>query len=264
MKKLSSIVGTLSLFALLLVIFPLAWFFLDKFNVLSYLGFIDPDNPPSEWSIAFIGYFGSAVAAIAGYIAVILSLNIQNKARREDNAKEVLPLISALPTACDTGWNRSVIYLKHIIHSKDGVSTDDNKTSSHLSRDGILLKNVGMREMYSVEIVGVESEFFTTSLKPIQLAPILYKNNSIAFDIMLEAYGPHSEHLEITNRTFKNKSYARVVFDIAYGDCYGNRYIQKIDAKVSYNFEARNMPGLIFSDAKVESCSIISAPVLQD
>lgn len=263
MKKLSNIVGTLSLFTLLLVAFPLAWFFLDKFNVLSYLGFIDSDNLPSEWSIAFIGYFGSAVAAIAGYIAVILSLNIQNKARREDNAKEVLPLISAL-TTCSNGLDRSIIYLKHAIQLKNEGSSNDKTTSKHLSRKGILLKNVGMREMYDVEIMGIESDFFTTSSVPVELAPILYKGDSIAFDIMLEASGLQSECIEITEHTFKNKSYARVVISVAYKDCYSNCYIQKIEAKASYNFEVRKIPELIFSNAEVDDHLVVSAPLLQD
>lgn len=264
MKKLGYSQETLLLLLLLLVIFPGAWFLIDRFNLPSILGIIDFNNPPSEWSVIFTGYFGSALAAIAGYVAVILSLRKQEDARKEDNAKEVLPLISVSATIPNDLWNRPAIYLKHTIQSKNGDSTaEEEKPSLHPSQNGVLLKNVGMREMYDVKLVGVESDFFTSSSSSIELAPILYKDNTIAFDIMLEANGPQSKYTAIINRTFKNRSYARVIVDVSYKDCYGNCYIQKIELKIFYNFEARNIPHLIFSGAGVEDCSVVSAPILQ-
>lgn len=256
--------GTAMLFLLLLVIFPGVWFLLDKTNFFSNLGLIEHNNPPSEWSLVFVGYFGSAVSAVAGYIAVMLSLNIQEKSRKEEQTKEVLPLLSVTCTKSDSGWDRAIIYLKHNIQSNVQDSSAMNTSCDHRSPSGILLTNVGMREMYDVRIVRVESNFFSSLSVPTELTPILYKDDTIVFDVMLEACGLQTKCPEITYRTFKNKTYVEAIISVSYKDCYNNCYIQKIGVKLSYNFEARKVPEVIFSGTGVESCSIASAPLLQE
>ncbi len=156
------------LFILLLVVFPLVWFLVDKCNVLSYLGLIDTNNPPSEWSVVFIGYFGSAVAAIAGYIAVILSLNVQNKARQEDNAKEVLPLLAVEP------------YYGTVLKPVVITNGDPESANLNVALGGILyLRNVGMREMYSLEAASMKSDKFGDVILRTEITPILYKENDV-------------------------------------------------------------------------------------
>lgn len=254
MKKLSNIVGTLSLFTLLLVVFPLAWFFLDKFNVLSCLDFIDPDNPPSEWSIAFIGYFGSAVAAIAGYIAVILSLNIQNKARREDNAKDVLPLLAAEP------------YYGAVSKPVIVTNGDYKAASPNVVTGGILkLQNVGMREMYNLEVINLRSDKFDNVTVRTTITPILYKENSIFLCVYPVMEGVlDGKNVRIQGQTFEAHDKLSLSIDITfiYQDCYKNRYAQefKLTCISRLNLAECHDDTATYTGATIEHCDIADSP----
>ena len=96
MKKIKDKNGFITL-VIFLAIFPIVWFILDIANTPSKLG-LPLNSVPGQWSIVLIGYFASALSAIAGFIATAYSVNKsiehQNQVRKQDNTIAALPLIS--------------------------------------------------------------------------------------------------------------------------------------------------------------------------
>lgn len=255
---LSNVGGTLVLFLLLLVVFPGVWFLLDKYNFPSILGFWGTDNPPSEWSVVFIGYYGSAFAAIAGYIAVILSLNVQNKARKEDNAKGVLPLLS-IEVYNGKATCPIIVSNAHF-----------NDANQRLAVGNFLkFQNVGMREMYNLEIINIESETLDGVDSPISITPILYKDKHIMVYLPLAIKARRTE--DGRAMIIKGKRYnleviisAHAEITFAYSDCYENKYAQKFKLKFSSKVDISKVQNQeILFNSTIEQCEVINAPVLQ-
>ena len=96
MKKIKDKNGFIAL-VVFLTIFPIVWFILDATNTPSKLG-LPLNSVPGQWSVVLIGYFASALSALAGFIATAYSVNKsiehQNRVRKQDSAIAALPLIS--------------------------------------------------------------------------------------------------------------------------------------------------------------------------
>lgn len=254
MKRLSYSWWTLGLLLLLLVIFPSMWFLLDKSNLLSTWGIIGYNNPPSGWSGIFIGYFGSAFAAVAGYIAVILSLKKQEDARKEDNAKEVLPLLSAEPYY--GGVSEPIV-----------VTNDDYESASlNTATGGILkLQNVGMREMYDLRVISMESDRLESAVTNVEITPILYKDSSAYVCIYPVMKGTlEGKSLRIREKTFSTYGRLGLSINIAFGyqDCYGNKYIQNFKLICVSQINTSECYGntVVYTGTAIERCDIVSAP----
>lgn len=254
MKKLSYSWVTLGILLLLLIIFPSVWFLLDASNLLSTWGIIGYNNPPSEWSGVLIGYFGSAFAAVAGYIAVILSLKKQEDARKEDNAKEVLPLLSAEP------------YYEAVSEPVIVTNGDYESASLNTATGGILkLQNVGMREMYDLRVINMESDRLESAVTNVEITPILYKDGSIYVCIYPVMKGTlDGKSLRIREKTFNTYGKLGLPINIAFGyqDCYGNKYIQnfKLICMSQINISECHSDTIVYTGTTIERCDIVSAP----
>jgi len=254
--------GTLALFAVLLLIFPLTWFILDATNFLSHLDLI-VDESPGKWSSLFLNYYGSAFAAVAGYIAVIITIHQQEKSRKEDKAKEVLPLI-----AVDIYGGSMVDYI---------TITNENCDVARLNPDlcgELKIKNVGMREMYNLEVANMKSAFFEDIKSPIPITPILYKDATQTIRIfpiikwdLKENGGDKELHAMKQIIKIKPNTSPEVKVDVlitfAYEDCYKNKYTQdfKITLINKVNpYQKHEIPDILLNKIEVQQCEVISAP----
>ena len=254
--------GTIMLFILLLIVFPATWFILDKYDFMSKIGVIGEGDGPSEWSVVLLSYIGSVAAAAASYIAVLLSINRQERARRQDNMKAVLPLLSPKTKTRTSCHAVQTINLRHNIIPNQGQSGGRPVSAKTLSLNSLEIKNSGMRELYDLKIVGIKSDFFATDFQLLKLAPVLYKDDTKMLNIMFNVRGEDVEEDKGPWRLRDNKASAEVIIIFSYKDCYENLYTQEIKIACSYNFEVCRSPHEVFEDSIIQECEVISAPTL--
>ena len=266
MKKIThsktSATGTIMLFILLLIVFPATWFILDQYDVMSKIGIIGEGDDPSEWSVVLLSYIGSVAAAAASYIAVLLSISRQERARQQDNMKAALPLLSPKTKTCTSGRAVQTMDLKYDIPPNQGQGGGRQVSAKTPSLNSLEIKNSGMRELYELKIVGVKSDFFETDFQPLELAPVLYKDDAKILNIMFNARGEDIEEDGGPWRLRDNKSFARATIIFSYEDCYKNPYTQEIGIACSYNSEVRRSPREVFEGSIIQECEVISAPTL--
>lgn len=255
MKK--HIITIIVLMVALLIVVPLVWFIIDSTNLLSIIGIMQSNaTTPSNWTSVLLGYFGSALAAILGYTAVIITIFQQEKARREDNAKEVLPLIAAEP------------YYGAV--SKPVVVTNSDCEAANLNvvTGGILkVQNVGMREMYNLEIISLKSDKFDDVMSHTAITPILYKENSVFLCVYPVIEGAlDGKNVCIQGQAFKAHAEISLFIDVtfAYQDCYKNIYTQdfRLTCISRLNLPECHDNTAVYIGTTIEHCDIVDAPKL--
>lgn len=253
MKKYIATIIVLAV--VLLVAVPLIWFFVDSINLLSTIGIIQSGVVPSNWTDIFLGYFGSSISAILGYTAVIVTISQQEKARREDNAKEVLPLLSAEP------------YHEAIPESVIITNGDYEAANLNATMGGILkLRNVGMREMYNLKVVSMRSDKFDDVVTNIEITPILYTDGDAYLCIYPTMEGKLDDNkVQIHGQTFEARGKLDVSIDVtfSYQDCYENMYTQDFRLACTSRlnlFEHHDGNIVVYTGATINRCNIVGAP----
>lgn len=205
-------------------------FLLDFSNLPTDIKIVDPANS-REWLGHLVGYVGAVVGAFLGSVATLLAVRMtidkQEKNRREDNAKDVLPLIEISN------------YFGHDylgLGSMDYGDEKDNYVMLHFTTT-----NVGEREMYSptIRYCYVNGKCMKDANKI--LSPIIYKNkeHNYCYSLKIDLLKNDYDCFEL-------------FFDIYFSDCYENLYCQKIKCRCERHSSSN------FFDA--EQYEVISAP----
>lgn len=218
---------------ILAILFFTIIYLIDVTDSASKMGLVNADNS-KDWLNFSISYFGSIAASFIGFIGAIMAVSItiekQNEFRKEDNRKDVLPLVRVKADATILSAKNKIFPI--IEYAGDGGTTLFISLS---------FKNVGQREMYDVWVGGVkygskESNYYC------KILPILYVNEG------------YSDHLSSAIYCHPNEKFVNVSFKIYFKDCYDNWYYQEIigvgtgDYGRSYKvdrFEIKSAPILV-------------------
>ena len=266
MKKIIKDKNGFIALAVFLTIFPIVWFILDITNTPSKLG-LPLNSVPGQWSVVLIGYFASALSALAGFIATAYSVNKsiehQNQVRKQDGAIAALPLIS-------------VEYSDSVIEkSRDAeieyICLPQEKTSKEIYLKNEILKspflkfsliNKGQREMYNLRFISERPEKSEGNKKDLVLFPAIYSNEEKVIGVNLKVDIPYDKNgvkLICSERPEYGSEFTRIEF--FFEDCYGNTYSQLIELEISYKiYEIYNKKYKFYDDSRIVECKIISAP----
>lgn len=210
----------------LIIMFPILFILLDYYNIPSkytWIRKVDLVFWKNFLSSYVLSILTSFMAAFITIHSVKMSIKNQEIIRKEDNAKNVLPLLTienAFNKSCGKGINIHFIFKEN----NDDLEIDSNKIEDKC-KITIFLKNLGMRELYNLYVEKVESKFFQNiSDKPMIFDyPIVYKEEFKVIDF--EFY---------TNKSINLNEYGYedlkdcMVFNCYFQDCYNNRYYQRI------------------------------------
>lgn len=233
-------------------------FMLDAADLPTTMGVVGPDKS-REWLGHLVGYVGAAAGAFLGSVATLWSVSLtierQGRDRKEDNAKDALPLIRVekdnAPGSCDIQ-----VVISRILDKTNG------RTFTNDFSDGgphIQITNVGMRELYDLQVTPIKNKFFNGSIKKSEIVPVLYKNETLRIRVLMDAKGKEvEEHILFSDGPPLTE---RVMFRVQFRDCYGNVYYQNFFADLSYDPESLADKYSVFRSSEVEDCKITSAPI---
>lgn len=262
-KTASQISRSWAIIILMILVFPLTWLIVDGTDWLTTVGirnFINQE--PSVWTDAFLGYFASALAATLGFISVLITIHHQEAARREDNRKNVLPLIAINK---NNSTNKAII--SHVVTNGDIAKVNLNPSNGAL----VELKNVGMREMYNVKITDIVCDLLENQFQETQIAPIIYKEHSVTIRLQpiiiknfneVQEFNPITKDMQVVLIPEIPVHFAA---NISYQDCYNNHYKQrvKIETSIEANlFENNEDASIVYDATSIKSVGILSAPKL--
>lgn len=210
----------------------------------SKIGIVNQENSKS-WLQYSIDFFGPVAAAFIGFIggmmSVFITIKKQDEFRKEENRKNVLPLIKVKDKV------KRISSINLLGDNVKGYCSGFTFPIIDLAKDGetILIinlefENVGQREMYDVWLGGIGSDF-KKSNNYYEIAPILYQGDKYKNYLSSAVYCPNGE------KTID------ISFKIYFRDCYDNWYFQKINGKGSFasnsylidNFMVDSAPVLI-------------------
>lgn len=239
--------------AVVFIIF-LTLLLLDKNNVPTYLGWISSDNS-QLWLDRSMSYIGTVVGAFIGFMAAILTAKITNdrldRARREDNAKAVLPLLKVF-TVSEKGCIEDIcVLISRII----GGQEEATGRWSLIMR----IRNVGQRELYNLKITPIENDFFNGQSRGSDSMPVLYRDDDVVTKVIVMAKGPECGVIELDPNHSDTK---QVDFWATYSDCYGNQYRQRLSMILTYSLINSHNANAIFYGTEVKDCKVVSAPEL--
>ena len=265
MKKIKDKNGFIAL-VVFLAIFPIIWFILDIANIPSKLG-LPLNSVPGQWSVVLIGYFASALSALAGFIATAYSVNksieYQNQVRKQDSAIAALPLIS-------------VEYSDSVIEkSRDAeieyICLPQEKASKEIYFKNEILKspflkfsliNKGQREMYNLRFMSERLEKSEGNKKDVVLFPVVYSNEEIVIGVNLKVAIPCDKNgVKLVCSGYPEHGSESTSVEFFFEDCYGNTYSQLIELQIGYEvYEIYNKKYKFYDDSRILECKIISAP----
>ena len=239
MKKIIKDKNGFIALAVFLVIFPIVWFILDATNTPSKLG-LPLNSAPGQWSVVLIGYFASALSALAGFIATAYSVNKsiehQNQVRKQDNAIAALPLISVeySDSVIEKSRDAEIEYtcLPQEKASKEVYLKNEILKSPFLK---FSLINKGQREMYNLRFMSERPEKSEGNKKDVVLFPVVYSNEEKVIGVNLKVAIPCDKNgakLVCSRRPEVNSESTNVEF--FFEDCYGNTYGQLIELEIGY------------------------------
>ena len=266
MKKIIKDKNGFIALAVFLAIFPIVWFILDATNTPSKLG-LPLNSIPGQWSVVLIGYFASALSAIAGFVATAYSVNKsiehQNQVRKQDSAIAALPLIS-------------VEYSDSVIEkSRDAeieyICLPQEKASKEIYLKNEILKspflkfsliNKGQREMYNLRFMSERPEKSEGNKKDVVLFPVVYSNEEKVIGVNLKVAIPCDKNgTKLVRLGHTEDGSESTNIEFLFEDCYGNAYSQLIELEISYKiYETYNKKYKFYDDSGILECKIISAP----
>lgn len=266
MKKIIKDKNGFIALAVFLAIFPIVWFILDATNTPSKLG-LPVNSAPGQWSVVLIGYFASALSALAGFIATAYSVNKsiehQNQVRKQDSAIAALPLIS-------------VEYSDNVVEKSRDAEIEytclpQEKSSKEIYLKNEILKNPflkfslqnkGQREMYNLRLMSERLAKSEGNKKDLVLFPVIYSNEKKVIGVNLKVVIPCDKNgvkLICLERPEYGSESTRIEF--FFEDCYGSTYSQLIELEISYKiYEIYNKKYEFYDDSRIVDCKIISAP----
>ena len=265
MKKIKDKNGFIAL-VVFLTIFPIVWFILDATNTPSKLG-LPLNSVPGQWSVVLIGYFASALSALAGFIATAYSVNKsiehQNRVRKQDNAIAALPLISVEYSDGVVEKSRDA-EIEYICLPQEKASKEIYLKNEILKNPFLKfsLQNKGQREMYNLRFMSERSEKSEGNKKDLVLFPVIYSNEEKVIGVNLKVAIPCDKNgTKLVRLGHTEDGSESTNIEFLFEDCYGNTYSQLIELQISYEiYEICNKKYKFYDDSRILECKIISAP----
>lgn len=154
---------------------------MDITNTPSKLG-LPLNSVPGQWSVVLIGYFASALSALAGFIATAYSVNKsiehQNQVRKQDNAIAVLPLVGVECTNNLIGQEGEVEV--ECIYLPQENALEKDCVINEIFENPFLkfsFMNKGQREMYNLRLLLKEREKAKSNKKDLIIFPVVYPSD---------------------------------------------------------------------------------------
>ena len=238
MKKIKDKNGFIAL-VVFLAIFPIVWFILDIANIPSKLG-LPLNSVPGQWSVVLIGYFASALSAIAGFIATAYSVNKsiehQNQVRKQDSAIAALPLISVEYSDGVVEKSRDA-EIEYICLPQEKASKEIYLKNEILKNPFLKfsLKNKGQREMYNLQFMSERPEKPEGNKKDLVLFPVIYSNEEKVIGVNLKVAIPCDKNgVKLVCSGYPEHGSESTSVEFFFEDCYGNTYSQLIELQIGY------------------------------
>ena len=249
-----------------LAIFPIVWFILDATNTPSKLG-LPVNSVPGQWSVVLIGYFASALSALAGFIATAYSVNKsiehQNQARKQDNVIAVLPLVGVECTN-DLIGQEGEIEIEHICLPQEKTLKKNCVINETFENPFLKFRfiNRGQREMYNLRLLSKEQEKAKSNKKDSIIFPVVYPMDKKIISIKLKVSIPCNKDgakLEYTGYSEYESEPASIEF--FFDDCYGNTYSQLVELQIGCKvYKINGKKYKYYDDSSILGCKVVSAP----
>ena len=266
MKKIIKDKNGFIALAVFLAIFPIVWFILDATNTPSKLG-LPLNSVPGQWSMVLIGYFASALSAIAGFIATAYSVNKsiehQNQVRKQDNAIAALPLVGVECTN-DLTSQGGEVEIERICLPQEKTLKKDYVINEFFKNPYLKFSfiNMGQREMYNLRLLSKEQEKAKINKKDSILFPVVYSGEKKIISVKLRVSIPCSKDgtkLEYTGYSEYESEPASMEF--FFDDCYGNTYSQLVELQIGYEVcKINGKKYKFYDDSSILECKVASAP----
>lgn len=266
MKKIIKDKNGFIALAVFLAIFPIVWFILDATNTPSKLG-LPVNSVPGQWAVVLIGYFASALSAIAGFIATAYSVNKsiehQNQVRKQDNAIAALPLVGVECTN-DLIGQEGEVEIERICLTQEKTLKNDCVINEIFKNPFLKfsLQNKGQREMYNLRLLPKEQEKAKSNKKDSILFPVVYLKDKKIISIKLKVSIPcNKDGTKLEHAGYSEYESEPASIEFFFDDCYGNTYSQLVELRIGC--EACKINGKkykFYDNSRILECKVISAP----
>lgn len=181
---------------------------------------------------SIVAVFAAFIAAYATIKSVSMTIKKQEDDRKEDNRKDVLPMIRIDCLSKQKMTSRKEVCVKQKI-DKPLKKLKSFQCNGYIK---IPIKNVGLREMYDVHVLFEDSEDFVGSEEEQFLVPILYKDDLVYMLISIITFMPKSIDESETEFVDDYHNTVKLFFSILFTDCFGNKYKQKFSIDIAYDY----------------------------
>lgn len=266
MKKIIKDKNGFIALAVFLTIFPIVWFILDITNTPSKLG-LPLNSVPGQWSVVLIGYFASALSALAGFIATAYSVNKsiehQNQVRKQDNAIAVLPLVGVECTNNLIGQEGEVEV--ECIYLPQENALEKDCVINEIFENPFLkfsFMNKGQREMYNLRLLLKEREKAKSNKKDLIIFPVVYPSDKKIISIKLKVSIPcNKDGTKLEHTGYLEYESEPASIEFFFDDCYGNTYSQLVELQIECKVcKINGKKYKFYDDSSILECKVISAP----
>lgn len=242
----------------IVVFFPITIFYLDFCNIPSKIGWINNINS-NEWlNIIFTYTVGILSALIGAYMtirSVKMSIDEQEKVRKEEEKKKALPL---LKINAEKEYDYRYKYMQFSCFFTEESKERKRKDIPDTANVTIKLENVGMRELYDLYIGDIQSSVFKEDNEYHKMHPIIYKDDSICINLSFYEMGNYDKDLS-------DEKYDTMInfmtFNCYFKDCYNNWYYQTLQVSLMYNLMKDIPIDERALNISVSNTEIISPPI---
>lgn len=242
----------------IVVFFPITFFYLDFYNVPSKIGWINNINS-NEWlNIIFTYAVGILSALIGAYMtirSVKMSIDEQEKVRKEEEKKKALPL---LKISAVEQYDYRYKYMQFSCFFTEESKERKRKNISDTANVTIKLENVGMRELYDLYIGDIQSSVFKEDNEYHKMHPIIYKDDYVCINLNFYEMGNYDKDLS-------DEKYHTMInfmtFNCYFKDCYNNWYYQTLQVSLMYNLKKDVPIKERALNISVSNTEIISPPI---
>jgi len=181
-----------------------------------------------DYCTILLNLLGGAIGGIIGglftFFGVKMTINKEDKDKRLEDKKRVLPLLKLSESKYDYRYN----YI-----TCDFVTTEESKKRirkniSDTATITFSINNVGERELYDLTICNIDSVYFKTNSNLYKISPIVYKNDKVNINLVIRELGKYDND---NNNSFHTNDLliSGISFDCYFKDCFDNCYYQKIE-----------------------------------
>lgn len=251
----------ISWIVVMIVFFPIVFFYLDYYNIPSHLG-LTKNLSTQTWLGNSLIYGVTILAAIIGAFVTIrsvrLSIEEQARVRVSENKKNALPL---LRVSEEKDYDYRYKYIQFSCLFTEESKLRKRKDIADTANVTIKIENVGMRELYELWIGDINNIYFREDNsidKYHNMYPIIYKDNYVCINLSFYEMGNYdNDDLDYKYHTLISP----MSFNCYFRDCYDNWYYQTLQISLMHQI-VENIPiEQRALNISVSNAQVISPPI---